>query len=439
MFVVADAAPGSYNVGVHEVEACITERTRAIVVAHIAGEPADVAGISALATRHGIPLVEDCAQAHAARLHGRPLGTYGQIAAFSTMFDKHHHTGGQGGVVYTADRALHENARRHADRGKPFGLAPGSTSVVAALNLNMDELHAAIGRVQLDRLHDNVDRRRRVAGALAAQVASVTSDAVIVPPQIAGAEPSFWYLRLRIDIARLSCSKPEFAAALAAKGIPLRGEAVLPHSHSWFAHDGTADTNPSLSTDACSPAQRIAGVHARTRLAPPRPTWASRSTSAGASVRSPTPATRSPTSPRHMGSDAMRIAFVLNGLRTDGGVQTSTAVMAERVAAPRGRRADGLAARTGPLTQRCRCPEFTDRHAVKTRAKVALVRQSLRDWRPDIAHSQLWSAGLAGRIAAMIDGIPSAFTEVTALYPELSWRRLQVDRLLHDEQTCTSP
>lgn len=260
--VVADAAPGSYNVGVHEVEACITERTRAIVVAHIAGEPADVAGISALATRHGIPLVEDCAQAHAARLHGRPLGTYGQIAAFSTMFDKHHHTGGQGGVVYTADRALHENARRHADRGKPFGLAPGSTSVVAALNLNMDELHAAIGRVQLDRLHDNVDRRRRVAGALAAQVASVTSDAVIVPPQIAGAEPSFWYLRLRIDIARLSCSKPEFAAALAAEGIPLRGEAVLPHSHSWFAHDGTADTNPSLSTDA------LAGAANRRRPCP---------------------------------------------------------------------------------------------------------------------------------------------------------------------------
>jgi glycosyltransferase involved in cell wall biosynthesis len=127
----------------------------------------------------------------------------------------------------------------------------------------------------------------------------------------------------------------------------------------------------------------------------------------------------------------MRIAFVLNGLRTDGGVQTSTAVMANALQRLGHEVLMVSLQGQGPLTHRLAgVPEFTDRHAVKTRAKVALVRQSLRDWRPDIVHSQLWSAGLSGRIAAMIDGIPSAFTEVTVLYPELSWRRLQVDRLL---------
>ncbi len=97
------------------------------MVAHIGGEPADIEGIVRVASKRGIPVVEDCAQSHGARLDGRPLGSFGKVAAFSTMFGKHHCTGGQGGLVFTRDAALYAAVRRAADRGKPFDPRPDST------------------------------------------------------------------------------------------------------------------------------------------------------------------------------------------------------------------------------------------------------------------------------------------------------------------------
>src|SRR5439155_13894531 len=101
--IVADAfcSPGpgghpsrsSYNAGPDEIEACLTPRTSAIVVAHIAGEPADMDPILEIARARNLPVVEDCAQAHGARYKGRLAGTMGTIAAFSTMSGKHHATG----------------------------------------------------------------------------------------------------------------------------------------------------------------------------------------------------------------------------------------------------------------------------------------------------------------------------------------------------------
>jgi dTDP-4-amino-4,6-dideoxygalactose transaminase len=122
--VVADADPRSYNTCAEEIEPLVTERTRAIVVAHIAGDAVDMGPVMALAEAHGLYVVEDCAQAHGATYAGRRLGTIGHIAAFSTMYGKHVCTGGQGGVVYTQDERLHWQGRQSADRGKPFGVLP---------------------------------------------------------------------------------------------------------------------------------------------------------------------------------------------------------------------------------------------------------------------------------------------------------------------------
>lgn len=94
--VVADAAPGTFNAGASEIEAVITERTSAILIAHIAGEPCDMGPIMAVAEKHNLPVVEDCAQAHGARYNGQLCGTFGTIAAVSTMSGKHHATGPQG-------------------------------------------------------------------------------------------------------------------------------------------------------------------------------------------------------------------------------------------------------------------------------------------------------------------------------------------------------
>ena len=101
--VVADAAPGSFNAGPEQIEAVLSPRTRAIVVAHIAGEPAELDAILELSRDRGLPLIEDCAQAHGARFGGRMAGTLGTLGVFSTMSGKHHATGPQGGVVFTTD------------------------------------------------------------------------------------------------------------------------------------------------------------------------------------------------------------------------------------------------------------------------------------------------------------------------------------------------
>jgi len=133
--VIADAHPGSYNMGPEQLEDVLTERTRAVIVAHIAGEPADMDPIMEVARSRGIPVIEDCAQAHGAIYKGRLVGTMGDIAAFSTMSGKHHATGAQGGVVFTHDEDLYWEAKRFADRGKPFNTDSGS-NVRMGLNLN---------------------------------------------------------------------------------------------------------------------------------------------------------------------------------------------------------------------------------------------------------------------------------------------------------------
>ena len=149
--LVADVEAASFNMSLASIKQLVTERTRAIIVAHIAGEPADMPAISAFARQRGLALVEDCAQAHGAHIDGQLVGTFGDVAAFSLMFGKHICCGGQGGMVYTQSEDLYWKIRRHSDRGKPFGLPEGASNSLASLNFNMDEMHCAIGRVQLQK------------------------------------------------------------------------------------------------------------------------------------------------------------------------------------------------------------------------------------------------------------------------------------------------
>jgi dTDP-4-amino-4,6-dideoxygalactose transaminase len=215
--IVADSAPGTYNVGADQIAARITPRTSAIIVAHIVGEPADLAPILALARAKRIPVIEDVAQAHLAVYRGKPCGAHGTLGTFSTMFGKHHCTGGQGGVVFTKSRDLYIKVRHYADRGKPYGLTgwqPGN--VVASLNFNLDEIGACIGRVQLRRLPSMVRRRRALVAAIRRGTARLKAVHPVEP--VRGAEPSWWFLRVRLDLSRLAVGKDRFCEALKAEG-----------------------------------------------------------------------------------------------------------------------------------------------------------------------------------------------------------------------------
>lgn len=215
--VPADTAPDSFNIGADQIEARITDRTCAIIVAHISGTPADLDPILTLARARRIPVIEDCAQAHGAHYKGQVVGSLGDVSVFSTMFGKHHATGGQGGVVFTKQEPLYWRIRRYADRGKPFGLQEQGGNVVASLNCNMDEIHAAIGRAQLKKLPGIIRRRRELAATIGAgceqslQAVRLMGD----PPDCQGA---YWFLLFQLDLDRVGLDKVGFVKALTAEG-----------------------------------------------------------------------------------------------------------------------------------------------------------------------------------------------------------------------------
>ncbi len=230
--VVADAAEGSFNAGAEQIEKVLTPHTRAIVVAHIAGEPVDMDPVLELACSRGIPVVEDCAQAHGALYRGRTVGTLGTIAAFSTMSGKHHATGPQGGVVFSRDEELIWEAKRFADRGKPFN-SDAASNVRAGLNLNGNDLAAAIGRVQLRRLPQIIERRRQIARQIKESIAGLRA---VRPGREAGGEGGvYWFMRFFVDTDQLTIDKNAFARAVAAEGIPVGASyRHIPSEAKWF-------------------------------------------------------------------------------------------------------------------------------------------------------------------------------------------------------------
>ncbi len=231
--VVADTKPGSYNTGPEQVEAVLTPLTSAIIVGHILGEPADVEAILEIARARDIPVIEDCAQAHCARLGGKLLGTFGDVAVFSTMFGKHFCSGGQGGIVYTRNEDLYWQSRRISDRGKPFNMPEGSTNCIGSLNLNLNDLAAAIGREQLKKLPGIIERRRALIADIARGLAGLRS--ITIPEQLPGAEPSYWFWRLEVNIDAIGVDKMTYCKAVAAEGPQLNPSyGAYPHTFEWY-------------------------------------------------------------------------------------------------------------------------------------------------------------------------------------------------------------
>lgn len=233
--VPADTSPGSFNAGAREIEERITERTSAIVVPHIGGEPADMESIMKVAGKYNLPVVEDCAQSHLACIGERKVGTFGRYGAYSLMFGKHMCAGGQGGVVVCNTEEDYWRLRRAADRGKPFGLREGDTNMIPALNCNMDEFHAAIAGVQLKKLPGIVSRRRKVV-KMFKEMGFENLKSVSFPVLKNGVKHSYWWWRIKFNEKNMNCTKDEFCAALSAEGVMLIANytSALPANMKWF-------------------------------------------------------------------------------------------------------------------------------------------------------------------------------------------------------------
>jgi dTDP-4-amino-4,6-dideoxygalactose transaminase len=218
-----DTAPDSFNVDAERFLARVTPATRAAVVVHSLGRACDIEPIVAAARACDIQIVEDCSQSHGAKVGGRLVGTFGDVAAFSTMYRKAHITGGSGGLVYSRDPELFHRVLAHADRGKPRWVADfddrdPTAFMFPALNHHADELSCAIGLASLARLGDTIVRRLSFVTELTARMRD--SCKACRPFGYLPGDSPFVY-PVVVDIDRITCTKLEFARAVLAEGIGL--------------------------------------------------------------------------------------------------------------------------------------------------------------------------------------------------------------------------
>lgn len=171
--VFADIEPDYFCLSPAAVEAAITPRTTAVMPVHLYGHPAAMREIMSIAVRHGLLVVEDAAQAHAAALDGRPVGSFGRIAAFS-FYPTKNMTSGEGGMVVTPD----EDVARMVRLLRNQGMERRYENEVVGFNNRMTDVHAAIGRVQLGKLAGWTQDRQRNAAALDTGLKGVVVPAV---------------------------------------------------------------------------------------------------------------------------------------------------------------------------------------------------------------------------------------------------------------------
>lgn len=203
--VFADIDPHSYCLDPDAAAAAVTGRTAAIMPVHLYGHPAAVDRLADLCARHGLLLLEDAAQAHAASLHGRPVGTWGAAGAFS-FYPTKNMTAGEGGMVVTADPDLARRVRLLRNQGQERRYE----NEIAGLNNRMTDLHAAIGRVQLGRLPEWTAARQATAKAFDAALTGV-----VCPTVAPGATHVYHQYTVRV----VDHDRDRFAQALAERGV----------------------------------------------------------------------------------------------------------------------------------------------------------------------------------------------------------------------------
>jgi len=198
--VFADIEPDYFGLDPAAVEAVVTERTAGIMPVHLYGQPADIAGLSAVAEKHGLRLFEDAAQAHGATWHGAPVGSFGTFAMFS-LYPTKNMTSVEGGMVSCETEEIARQMRLLRNQGMEHRYE----NEIVGFNVRMTDVHAAIGRAQLAKLPAWTEQRQANARFLDRHL-----DGVTVPP--VAAEATHVYHQYTIRVAD---DRDGFAKALA--------------------------------------------------------------------------------------------------------------------------------------------------------------------------------------------------------------------------------
>ena len=215
--VFADIEPDTLCLDPKAVEAKVTPRTRAIVPVHVAGRFADMPGLTAVATRHGLQILEDAAHAWGSMLDDAGPGTIGRCATFSFQVTKNM-TAGEGGIILTNDEALADLCRSFTHCGRRKGSNWYDHDYLGT-NARMTEFQGAVLLAQLDRLPGQIARRERSAAILDQRLARLPGLRLIRPEPRMTRRSYHMYI-VRVDEQSLGVSRDRFVEALAAEGVP---------------------------------------------------------------------------------------------------------------------------------------------------------------------------------------------------------------------------
>lgn len=226
--VFADVDRDSQNVTADTIRRAITPRTKAIIVVHLAGWPAEMDPILELARAYKLFVIEDCAQAHGARYKGRAVGSIGDIGAFSFCQDKIMSTGGEGGMVTTNSRELWLRAWAFKDHGKSFDAvhlrdqSAGLRRIHESIGTNwrLTEMQSALGRILLPKLDRRVEKRRHFAKMLSGAFANIAALRPAVPSEEAHHSYYKYSVFVRPEKLREGWNRDRIASAIRAEGIP---------------------------------------------------------------------------------------------------------------------------------------------------------------------------------------------------------------------------
>jgi len=226
--VMADVDPSSQNITADTIRQAITPRTKAIIAVHLAGWPCDMDPILQLARELNLKVVEDCAQAHGARYRGRPVGSMGDISAFSFCQDKIMTTGGEGGLVVTNDETLWERAWSFKDHGKSYDAVyrrqhpPGFRWLHESFGTNwrLTEMQSALGRVLLRKLDTQVEERRHHANRLTEAFLNIPALRTTVPPSDVYHSYYKYYVFVRPEALLPGWNRDRIMNSVTAEGVP---------------------------------------------------------------------------------------------------------------------------------------------------------------------------------------------------------------------------
>lgn len=226
--VFADVDLNSQNITAETIEAVVSPKTKAVIVVHLAGMPAEMDAIMALADKHGFYVIEDCAQAHGARYKDRSVGSIGHIGAWSFCQDKIMTTGGEGGMVTTSDQVLWQTMWAYKDHGKSYEAVyernhpPGFRWLHESFGSNwrMMEMQAVIGRIQLQKMAQWTKARTTHAHKITQAISPFALVRTVeVPPHITHGWYKYYFF-IRPELLADGWTRDSLIEAINQQGVP---------------------------------------------------------------------------------------------------------------------------------------------------------------------------------------------------------------------------